>query len=131
MNYNSEKNSINLSGTVFSDDYVRNMLDDAQLINYNFMKRGRDGMQTLEIQIIDQDAHKSVIVLNDMGSHVLKRVVRIGIIRNRSERNREIQRLYWDEGLSQAFLADIFGLAQSSISLIAKEVRKQKLTSAK
>ena len=131
MNINSEDEHLDLKGTVFTETYIRHMLDDAELINYNLMKRGRDGLQTLEMQILDQNAHKSIIVLHDHGSCVEKRVIRIGVIRSRCDRNKEIQRLYWDEGLSQAFLADIFGLAQSSISLIAKEVKKQKNTSAK
>lgn len=86
-------------------------------------------MQTLELDVLDTQNNRHIVIMQDMGGRIMKTDVTVGIVKNREERNREIKRLYDEYHLSQTFLARFFKLAQSSISMIvhAEELQAEEV----
>lgn len=60
------------------------------------------------------------MVVRDSGISLSQTEVAVQSFKTRAERNKEIYRLYHEEGLSQVFLANLFNMSQPSISIIVK-----------
>ena len=56
--------------------------------------------------------------MRDYGLQVQKDQIKLNPYKTREERNKEILRLYHEEGLSQVFLGNLFNISQPSVSLI-------------
>lgn len=88
-------------------------------IEYSFYnKRSKSGTQTWEIKIINADNSRRIVVVRDYGFEINYKEIKINPFKTRAERNKEIYRLYYEEGLSQQFLTNLFGISQPSVSLI-------------
>ena len=72
--------------------------------------RSKSGMQTWELKVLNSDGTRKFEVKREQ--------VKIKPFKTREERNKEILRLYHEEGLSQVFLGNLFNISQPSISLI-------------
>ena len=91
----------------------------------NYMPRGKNGMRCWEIKAQKPDGDYMVVVLCDYGYKVNGKTVEITPFKNRDGRNKEIYRLYHEEGLSQLFLANLFNMSQPSVSLIVKQMKEK------
>lgn len=65
-----------------------------------------------------------MIVMRDCGFEIKAETIKIYPFKVRAERNSEILRLYNEENLSQAFLADFFRISQPSVLLIVNGKEK-------
>ena len=88
----------------------------------NYMPRGKNGMRCWEIKAQKPDGDYMIVVLCDYGYKVNGgEVIEIHPFVNRKERNEEICRLYYEKGVSQLFLANLFNMTQPSISVIVNK----------
>ena len=87
--------------------------------------RSKSGMQTWELKVLNSDGTRKIVIVRDYGFEVKREQVKIKPFKTREERNKEIYRLYHEEGLSQVFLGNLFNISQPSISLIVNGKSKQ------
>ena len=80
--------------------------------------RSKSGIQTWEIKVRNTDNIRKIIVVRDYGYKIDREEIQINPFTTRAERNKEIYRLYHEEGISQIFLGNLFNISQPSISLI-------------
>lgn len=80
--------------------------------------RSKSGIQTWELKVLNSDGTRKIVIVRDYGFEVKREVVKIKPFKTREERNKEILRLYHEEGLSQVFLGNLFNISQPSVSLI-------------
>lgn len=99
---------MDLNSKVFKDSAVKQAIGECEVLNHNITMRGRSGMQTLELDVMDTQHNRHIVILQDMGGKIIKTDVAVGIVKNREERNCEIKRLYDEYHLSQIFLARFF-----------------------
>jgi hypothetical protein len=71
-----------------------------------------------EISVLYPDMHRKVFVLYDYGYCINFKEVLINKFTDMEGRNKEIDRLYHESGLSQVFIAHLFKLRQPTVSLI-------------
>ncbi len=89
------------------------------VIEYNlYTPRNKTGVKTWELKIKNPDSSRKIIVVRDYGFNIIKEEIKIKPFKTRAERNKEISRLYNEEGLSQMFLSNLFNISQPSVSLI-------------
>ena len=88
----------------------------------NYLPRSRSG-----IKIRDEDGSRRIVVIRDSGLNVTGTEVAVQPFTNRAERNEEICRLYNECHLSQVFLANLFNISQSAVSVIIKNCKCIKL----
>ncbi len=93
----------------------------------NYLPRSRSGMRTWEFKIRDEDGSRRIVVIRDSGLNVTGTEVAVQPFTNRAERNEEICRLYNECHLSQVFLANLFNISQSAVSVIIKNCKCIKL----
>lgn len=105
----------------FAQKFVDKALGDAEIEFCNFCPRGKQGSQAWEIKAMNSEGIRKIIVLRDNGSNVTAEEVKLNPFKDKESRNAEIKRLYNDEGLSQKFLANLFGITQPSVSVIIKQ----------
>lgn len=89
----------------------------------NYLPRSKSGMRTWELKIRDEDGSRSIVVIRDSGLNVTGTEVAVQPFTNRAERNAEICRLYGESHLSQVFLANLFNISQSAVSVIIKNCK--------
>ena len=87
----------------------------------NYMPRGKNGMRCWEIKAQKPDGEYTIVVLCDYGYKTGGEVIEIQPFVNRKERNEEICRLYYEKGVSQLFLANLFNMSQPSVSVIVNK----------
>ena len=75
-------------------------------------------MPTWELKIKNPYNTRKVVIIRDFGFAIRHEVVEIKTFNTIIERNKEILRLYKEEGLSQIFLGNLFNISQPSVSLI-------------
>lgn len=75
-------------------------------------------MGAWELKVLNSDGTRKIVIVRDYGFEVKREQVKIKPFKTREERNKEILRLYHEEGLSQVFLGNLFNISQPSISLI-------------
>lgn len=83
-----------------------------------YLPRNKSGMRTWELKIRNPDGSRNIVVVRDSGFEISCEQVKINSFKNRAERNKEINRLYAKEGLSQVFLGNLFNISQPSVSVI-------------
>lgn len=93
-------------------------VNDSEIEFCLYNTRGRSGMQTWELKVLNSDGTRKIVIVRDYGFEVKREVVKIKPFKTREERNKEILRLYHEEGLSQVFLGNLFNISQPSVSLI-------------
>mgnify|MGYP000096229048 FL=1 len=64
---------------------------------------------------------RKIVLLCDYGYKTGGEVIEIHPFVNRKERNEEICRLYYEKGVSQLFLANLFNMSQPSVSVIVNK----------
>lgn len=89
----------------------------------NYLPRSKSGMRTWELKIRDEDGSRRIVVICDSGLNVTGTEVAVRPFTNRAERNEEICRLYGECHLSQVFLANLFNISQSAVSVIIKNCK--------
>ena len=89
----------------------------------NYLSRSKSGMRTWELKIRDEDSSRRIVVIRDSGLNVTGTEVAVQPFTNRAERNAEICRLYGECHLSQMFLANLFNISQSAVSVIIKNCK--------
>lgn len=89
----------------------------------NYLSRSKSGMRTWELKIRDEDGSRRIVVIRDSGLNVTGTEVAVQPFINRAERNAEICRLYGECHLSQVFLANLFNISQSAVSVIIKNCK--------
>lgn len=85
---------------------------------FNYLPRSRSGMRKWEIKARYSDGTSKIVVMRDSGLSITGEIIAVNDYKTRKERNREIYRLYHEEGLSQVFLGNLFNISQPSVSLI-------------
>lgn len=93
----------------------------------NYMPRSNIGMKKWEIKARYSDGNCKIVVLRENGFRVTGEIIDVNDFNNRDERNKEIYRLYHECGLSQVFLAGLFNISQSSVSLVVNGKQMKKL----
>lgn len=134
---------------LFSDDYIKNKHNenisklfntfDIQAIPEDFIKildRGKiDFICTSrkmnfwckvgEICVIFPDLTRKIYVLFDYGYCMKYDEIIVNECKTSEQRNHEIERLYYEVGLTQQFVGKLFRLSQPSISVILKKGRNE------
>ena len=82
------------------------------------------GMPSWEIKIKNENGSRKIIVVRDYGFEISTEQIKMNSFKTRTERNKEIYRLYHEEGLSQMFLANLFNMSQPSVSIIVNPKAK-------
>lgn len=62
-----------------------------------------------------------MVKASDYGFAISDVEIKLNALKTRAERDAKIYRLYNEEHLSQTFLANLFNISQSSVSLIVKK----------
>lgn len=114
-----------LKGSGFNEEVVRKAIGICTINGYNLQKRGYNGMETLELDVIDINQNRHIKVLQNAGGSIMQHDIPLGIIRSREERDNVIRELYEKHHLSQRFLARFFRLAQPTISVIINAQDKE------
>lgn len=99
----------------FNQNFLASIVGNDFLENYT-LSQSIEGYKKLELQILCQNGYRRFFVLRDTGVTIDKREITIRPFLNKKERNIEIKRLYFKEGLTQDFIAKVFGLQQPTIS---------------
>lgn len=101
----------------------RLIYDKNGLIQYIYATTTIQGHQSIELIVVYPEEEKIkrgyFKIVDDRGSLVHQlQVIFVKAFKNKIERNEQIRKLYKKEKLTQVFLARIFGLSQSTISII-------------
>ncbi len=107
------------------NETLKHIAGDGRIEFCLYNPRSKSGMPTWELKIKSTDGTRKIMVIRDNGISISRTEVAVQSFKTRAERNKEIYRLYYDEGLSQMFLANIFNMSQPSISLILKNDKKK------
>ena len=110
-------NNLDISNSVFSEKDITDAIGQCEISEYN-VSRSCNGLDVLEIGVIDMYKNRHIIVLRNMGSKISKEKIYVDIIDSRKTRNRVIKELHTEHNLTQQFLAKYFNLSQSTISII-------------
>lgn len=104
----------------FTQEAIKKAVGNGEIEFYNFSPRNKDGMKKLELKVYYSNGCRKIIVLHDAALQITSEEAVVNEFKGREERNREIQRLYYECGISQNFLANFFGISQPSVSVIVK-----------
>ena len=97
---------------------LKDAVGDGKIEYCLYNPRNKSGIQTWELKVLNIDGTRKVIIVRDYGFQVQKDQIKLNPFKTREERNKEILRLYHEEGLSQVFLGNLFNISQPSLSLI-------------
>ena len=100
------------------NELLKDAVGDGKIEFCLYNPRNKSGIQTWELKVLNTDGTRKVIIVRDYGFQVQKDQVKLNPYKTRDERNKEILRLYHEEGLSQVFLGNLFNISQPSVSLI-------------
>ncbi|EOU1649762.1 hypothetical protein [Clostridium perfringens] len=100
---------------VVFDNIVSKIKKDGFIENYNVYQT-LEGYKKLELQIQYSNNYSSFFIITDNGNIIDKREITIRPFSNKKERNKEIKRLFFKEGMTQVFIGKVFRLSQSTIS---------------
>ena len=106
---------MNIKDVPFTQKVIKDAIGSGEVEFFNFSPNSKSGIKNLEMKIYYPDGQRKVIILHN-----------VNLFNNREERNKEILRLYTEKNLSQAFLANLFGLSQPAISVIIKNTQAEK-----
>ena len=101
-----------------SSKFLKTIIGNAEAEFCLYNPRSKNGIQTWEIKVRNTDNTRKIIVVRDYGYKIDHEEIQIHPFATRAERNKEIYRLYHEEGISQIFLGNLFNISQPSISLI-------------
>ena len=104
--------------TELSPKFLKTIIGDAEAEFCLYNPRSKSGIQTWEIKVRNSDNTRKIIVVRDYGYKIDHEEIKINPFKTREERNKEIYRLYHEEGISQIFLGNLFNISQPSVSLI-------------
>ncbi len=102
------------------NETLKHIAGDGTIEFFLYNPRSKSGMPTWELKIKSADGTRKIMVVRDSGISLSQTEVAVQSFKTRAERNKEIYRLYHEEGLSQVFLANLFNMSQPSISIIVK-----------
>ena len=102
----------------YNKEKFKTLAADCTAEYVNYMPRGKTGMRCWEIKAQKPDGEYMIVLLCDYGYKTGGEVIEIHPFVNRKERNKEICRLYYEKGVSQLFLANLFNMSQPSVSVI-------------
>ena len=104
---------------------IKKFLNDNEIVFFNISTRNIYPGKNFEICLINKDdLTRSILLIKDNFLRITAEVIALNEIKTRQERNEEINRLYYGNGLSQIFLSEFFKISQPSVSLITKKGRK-------
>ena len=101
-----------------SSKFLKTIIGNAEAEFCLYNPRSKSGIQTWEIKVRNTDNTRQIIVVRDYGYKIDHEEIQIHPFKTRAERNKEIYRLYHEEGISQIFLGNLFNISQPSVSLI-------------
>lgn len=104
--------------TNLDDITLKSVVGDGTIEYFWHNPRSKSGMQTWEVKIKMPDGKRKIMLVRDSGFYIKTKEVKVNSFNSREERNREINRLYRECGLSQMFLSNLFNISQPSVSLI-------------
>ena len=104
--------------TELNPKFLKTIIGDAEAEFCLYNPRSKTGIQTWEIKVRNTDNTRKIIVVRDYGYKIDHEEIKINPFKTREERNKEIYRLYHEEGLSQVFVSNLFNISQPSVSLI-------------
>lgn len=117
---------MNIKDVPFTQEVIKDAIGNGEVEFFNFSPNSKSGIKNLEMKIYYPNGQRKVIILHDYGVQIRSEEVNVNLFNNREERNKEILRLYTEKNLSQAFLANLFGLSQPAISVIIKNTQAEK-----
>ena len=114
--------NINIEALPFN---IKEILSKNEIVFFYIMTRNVYPGKISEICLINKtNLTRSILLIKDNFLKITAEVIALNEIKTRQERNEEINRLYYRNGLSQVFLSEFFKISQPSISLITKKGRK-------
>lgn len=114
--------NINIEALPFN---IKEILSKNEIVFFYIMTRNVYPGKISEICLINKtNLTRSILFIKDNFLKITAEVIALNEIKTRQERNEEINRLYYRNGLSQVFLSEFFKISQPSISLITKKGRK-------
>lgn len=106
------------------DNILKEITADGSIEYCLYNQRSKSGMPSWEIKIKNENGSRKIIVVRDYGFEISTEQIKMNSFKTRTERNKEIYRLYHEEGLSQMFLANLFNMSQPSVSIIVNPKAK-------
>lgn len=103
------------------NETLKHIACDGTIEFCNYNPRSRSGMRTWELKIKNADGTRKIMMVRDSGISLDIFEIKVNPFATREARNREICRLYNEEGLSQLFLANLFNMSQPSVSVIVNK----------
>ena len=114
--------NINIEALPFN---IKEILSKNEIVFFYIMTRNVYPGKISEICLINKtNLTRSILFIKDNFLKITAEVIALNEIKTRQERNEEINRVYYRNGLSQVFLSEFFKISQPSISLITKKGRK-------
>lgn len=114
--------NINIEALPFN---IKEILSKNEIVFFYIMTRNVYPGKISEICLINKtNLTRSILLIKDNFLKITAEVIALNEIKTRQERNEEINRLYYRNGLSQVFLSEFFKISQPSISLITKKGRE-------
>lgn len=114
--------NINIEALPFN---IKEILSKNEIVFFYIMTRNVYPGKISEICLINKtNLTRSILLIKDNFLKITAEIIALNEIKTRQERNEEINRLYYRNGLSQVFLSEFFKISQPSISLITKKGRK-------
>ena len=108
---------MNIKDVPFTQEVIKDAIGNGEVEFFNFSPNSKSGIKNLEMKIYYPDGQRKVIILHDYGVQISSEEVNVNLFNNREERKKS---------LSQAFLANLFGLSQPAISVIIKTTQAEK-----
>ena len=105
--------------STLSNEILKDIAGNGSIEYCLYNQRSKSGMPSWEIKIKNENGSRKIIVVRDYGFEISTEQIKM-----RTERNKEIYRLYHEEGLSQMFLANLFNMSQPSVSIIVNQKAK-------
>ena len=113
-----------MSASTLSNEILKDIAGNGSIEYCLYNQRSKSGMPSWEIKIKNENGSRKIIVVRDYGFEISTEQIKMNSFKTRTERNKEIYRLYDEEGLSQMFLANLFNMSQPSVSIIVNPKAK-------
>ena len=115
--------------STLSNEILKDIAGNGSIEYCLYNQRSKSGMPSWEmpsweIKIKNENGSRKIIVVRDYGFEISTEQIKMNSFKTRTERNKEIYRLYHEEGLSQMFLANLFNMSQPSVSIIVNPKAK-------
>lgn len=113
-----------MPASTLSNEILKDIAGNGSIEYCLYNQRSKSDMPSWEIKIKNENGSRKIIVVRDYGFEISTEQIKMNSFKTRTERNKEIYRLYHEEGLSQMFLANLFNMSQPSVSIIVNPKAK-------